>query len=274
MKRKFYIDTDMVSGVFIKEEDYLKVVEERQEQSNLRSLAEERMEKLEKQLKNKTEQYEKEKEKHNETVGESNNYYVKAERLDKENKFHNNEFKRLGQYILNNNYQNGKLLIVDSIIAQCEKYNKENQGLSIRCESLEEEVGELEEKLIKLTSTKTHVLNRELEDLLNVERQENKRLKDKIHFCNIEGLTKYMSKNYPMFAGMQVSDVVISLLENLKEEQEDTYTLSYSYLSSDGVTIKNYRQSGLLKEEYEEMYGMDSDNWLSHSLVKDRKEVL
>ncbi|AZU99760.1 hypothetical protein DK2_00007 [Bacillus phage DK2] len=136
------------------------------------------------------------------------------ERLDKENKFHNNEFKRLSQYILNNNYQNGKLLIVDSIIAQCEIFDKENQGLSIRCESLEEEV---------------------------------------------EGLRK---ENIEMIKTIKTND------------KKDTYTLSYSYLGSDGVTIKNYRQSGLLKEEYEEMYGMDSDNWLSHSLVKDRKEVL
>lgn len=58
----------------------------------------------------------------------------------------------------------------------------------------------------------------------------------------------------------------------LLEEKEDTWTLSYSYKDKEG-NIKNYKQSGLLKEEYEEMYGMDSDNWLSHSLVKDRKEV-
>lgn len=71
----------------------------------------------------------------------------------------------------------------------------------------------------------------------------------------------------------ELNKKIIELELGLKEEVIETYTLSYSYLGVDGVTIKNYRQSGLLKEEYEEMYGMDSDNWLSHSLVKDRKEV-
>lgn len=71
----------------------------------------------------------------------------------------------------------------------------------------------------------------------------------------------------------ELKEINKTLYNSLPETEEETWTLSYSYLAADGITIRNYKQSGLLKEEYEEMYGMDSDNWLSHSLVKDRKEV-
>lgn len=65
-------------------------------------------------------------------------------------------------------------------------------------------------------------------------------------------------------------DYLNEFIKKEGKEVEETWTLSYSYYDRNG-DIKQYRQSGLLKDEYEEMYGMDSDNWISHSLVKDRK---
>lgn len=210
----------------VKEEDYLKVVEEgerlklnieRWEEISIKTKQNftseinkknEEINSLKERLKGKTEQYEKEKDEHNKTVGELNKYYIKSESLKKELKNKDEE--------------------IDNLIDKVNELDKENQGLSIRCESLEEEVEELRDKVLH---------GKEI-----IEGKQR----------TIDYLNKFIEIN----------------------EKEETYTLSYSYLGTDGVTIKNYRQSGLLKEEYEEMYGMDSDNWLSHSLVKDRKEVL
>lgn len=105
-------------------------------------------------------------------------------------------------------------------------------------------VVEEKERLVKVIESKNKT-NHNLIKELKEKDGENKRLKDKI----------------------------LCLELGLNEEKEDTYTLSYSYYCENDKMIKQYKQSGLLKEEYEEMYGMDSDNWLSHSLVKDRKEV-
>jgi len=56
-----------------------------------------------------------------------------------------------------------------------------------------------------------------------------------------------------------------------EEEQEYTYTLVYTYWCECDEIEKKYKQTGLLKEEYEEMYGMDSDNWISHTLLREVK---
>jgi hypothetical protein len=52
------------------------------------------------------------------------------------------------------------------------------------------------------------------------------------------------------------------------EEVEETYTLIYGWEDSEG-NQKEYKQTGLLREDYEILYGMDSDNWDYHVLVKE-----
>jgi len=66
-------------------------------------------------------------------------------------------------------------------------------------------------------------------------------------------------------------EVLTNLLNKNNEEKEDTYTLIYAYWCEVKQKQCEYKQEGLLKEEYEEMYGMDSDSWLYHALVKEVK---
>ncbi|AGI10595.1 hypothetical protein mgb1_006 [Bacillus phage MG-B1] len=54
-----------------------------------------------------------------------------------------------------------------------------------------------------------------------------------------------------------------------KEELEETWTLKYIY-NVDGV-VKDYEQNGMIKEDAEELIGMDSDNWIHYSLTKEER---
>ncbi|AZU99712.1 hypothetical protein DK1_00008 [Bacillus phage DK1] len=224
--RKLTCDLEMR---WVGEEDYLKVVEE----GNIVA------ESLRQQLKNKTEQYEKEKELHNKTVGDLNKYYIESESLknvlkEKDEKIENLRDHQTYHMISKEKHNE----IIYGRDVKINELDKENQGLSIRCESLEEEVEEL---------------------------------RNQIHFCKIDELTRYMSKNYPMFAGIQVSDVVISLLEGLKEEKEEKeelWTLRYNLVVNNNKE-KEVVQYHMIKEDAEELIGMDSDNWNKYSLEKE-----
>ncbi|AYD87716.1 hypothetical protein Goe4_c00070 [Bacillus phage vB_BthP-Goe4] len=64
-------------------------------------------------------------------------------------------------------------------------------------------------------------------------------------------------------------DNLMKKLIKLEEKEEQLYTLKYIY-DVDGV-VKEYEQNGMLKEDAEELIGMDSDNWNHWSLTKEER---
>jgi Uncharacterized conserved protein len=96
---------------------------------------------------------------------------------------------------------------------------------------------------------------------------------EELHYLYLSTFKGYNNQKQMIKELKEHNEVLTAMLESLQpcmncceEEKEETYTLIYGY-KSNGV-IKEYKQSGLLKEDYEEMYGMDSDNWEYHTLVK------
>ena len=57
--------------------------------------------------------------------------------------------------------------------------------------------------------------------------------------------------------------------EKFSDEKEETWTLRYTYESKDKKL--DYVQKGMLKEDAEELIGMDSDTWIKYSLEKEVK---
>jgi len=130
---------------------------------------------------------------------------------------------------------------LDTVTTFRNGYYKEVEELKRENESLHENLDNLDKKLKEMTNHKDKTFLK----LLDIEK-ENEKLEEHIN-------------------------VLISTLESMKdeEEQEYTYTLVYTYWCECDEIEKKYKQTGLLKEEYEEMYGMDSDNWISHTLLKE-----
>ncbi|ASU04095.1 hypothetical protein [Bacillus phage Juan] len=64
-------------------------------------------------------------------------------------------------------------------------------------------------------------------------------------------------------------DNLMKQLIKLEEKEEQLYTLKYIY-EAEGV-VKEYEQNGMLKEDAEELIGMDSDNWNHWSLTKEER---
>ncbi|AOZ62215.1 hypothetical protein QCM11_6 [Bacillus phage QCM11] len=62
---------------------------------------------------------------------------------------------------------------------------------------------------------------------------------------------------------------IMKRLEELEDNNEELWTLKYIY-DVDGV-VKEYEQNGMLKEDAEELIGMDSDNWNHWSLTKEER---
>lgn len=144
---------------------------------------------------------------------------------------------------------------------EIEKLRNINNNQMVDLMRKNEEMGRLQKEKDYYLGVFTQSLN------LSKSRKEELKKKD-------EEIEKYKEENMKMIQVIEGKQRTIDFLNEIieKEEKEETWTLSYSYYDREG-NIKQYKQSGLLKDEYEEMYGMDSDNWISHSLVKDRKEV-
>ncbi|ANT41206.1 hypothetical protein CBR56_27720 [Bacillus thuringiensis] len=77
----------------------------------------------------------------------------------------------------------------------------------------------------------------------------------------LKEMTKHKDKTF-----MKVLELETELFSIKGEE---TWTLKYIY-DVDGV-VKEYEQNGMLKEDAEELIGMDSDNWNHWSLTKEER---
>lgn len=55
------------------------------------------------------------------------------------------------------------------------------------------------------------------------------------------------------------------------EYVEERWTLKYVFENSETKEIKEYEQNGMIKEDAEELIGMDSDNWNHYSLTKEER---
>lgn len=158
-----------------------------------------------------------------------------------------------------------------NLISKTDQYNGEKENLKLR-----EELSKIKE-WEELYKIQVNTLKEKDEEIEN--------LKNKIHFCKIDKLTKFMSENYPEFAGLQVSDVVVTILKNQSEEivrlknlyepekqYEEWCELKYWYEDVKTGTTKMFRQH-MNYEEACELIGMDSDNWNEFNVVKYKKEV-
>jgi len=259
---------------YVKHEDYLEVVEENENLQKsfdmMRNLKDEKFRdvlKLEKELKEKDGEIEK--------------------------IIHECERKRKVIIVKDN--------VNKELRGNIEKLEKENESLEILAKQWEKDYCEC----VKIVKEKDGYIGKLLEENKNIETLYNqtyksysnlKQFNDEVKKENEEfkktigELTNYLhdaeedkQKCFEIITGISLenkklkehNEVLTVMLESLQpcinyceEEKEETYTLLYGWIDNKG-NKKEYKQSGLLKEEYEEMYGMDSDNWEYHILIKD-----
>jgi len=151
---------------------------------------------------------------------------------------------------------------LDTVTTFRNGYYKEVEELKRENESLHENLERVQNHL-KITVQEKKEKDEDIE-LLKNDRYEQIKIKNNY-------ILKYEEIKRENEEFKEHINVLMSTLENMKdeEEQEYTYTLVYTYWCECDEIEKKYKQTGLLKEEYEEMYGMDSDNWISHTLLKE-----
>lgn len=152
--------------------------------------------------------------------------------------------------------------------------NKDNQKI----EELEEE----NETLIHSNNVKDELIKKQMKEKIekDVKIEGLKETVESIHneFMEVKKDKDYFQQENERLQGEIeelkhdnniLNDTLNDIMKVIYGEKEDTYTLIYGYMDEKSSTIKEYKQTGLLKDEYEIMFGMDSDNWLYHTLVKE-----
>jgi len=273
---------------YVKHEDYLEVVEENENLQKsfdmMRNLKDEKFRdvlKLEKELKEKDGEIEKiihecERKRKVIIVKDNVNKELRGniEKLEKENEHLKEIYKTDVTYQKEEIKSLYKQLVDEKELLKT--LEKENENLRKISNDLFKLTKFISEERACYGRAGEHSVDIVIDTIKTLEMKlKEKDLKiEELHYLYLSTFKGYNNQKQMIKELKEHNEVLTAMLESLQpcmncceEEKEETYTLLYGY-ESNGV-IKEYKQSGLLKEEYEEMYGMDSDNWEYHTLVKD-----
>lgn len=226
---------DVFGKKYVSEEDYLRVVEEKEllKESHNERIKEickikennENWKKI--SLKTKQEFTKEINEKNKEIEGLKKELKEKDKEMEiiaNEINFHNHEFRKLDKYIRNNEIKINHLLIVDTIITEVERQKSLIEKANDRVDSYKE--------------------------WYNNNVSEYNKMEEKVK--GLESLIEYYEKDQPQY--------------------EDYCELKYWYNDEKTGETKEFRQH-MLYEDACELIGMDSDNWNEFNVVKYRREV-
>ncbi|ANT41120.1 hypothetical protein MUK66_gp06 [Bacillus phage Aurora] len=118
-----------------------------------------------------------------------------------------------------------------------------------------EELNNTKSILVSVVESKNKTINK-WRQIVEEKDVEIERIKNEL-----KEMTKHKDKTF-----MKVLELETELI-SIKDEE--TWTLKYIY-DVDGV-IKEFEQNGMIKEDAEELIGMDSDNWNHYSLTKEER---
>lgn len=153
--------------------------------------------------------------------------------------------------------------------------------------NLRKELKRKDEEIIKLKKDfkLLQAISKDAIKRLKEKDEEIEKLKEQLYNTQIESIANFLIRTGLSESGKKISDCAIDVIKKLiKEKQilqdkleeaellnldEELWTLKYIY-NKDGIT-KEYEQNGMIKEDAEELIGMDSDNWNHYSLTKEER---